>query len=123
METGLYHPTLGYWQTLTTPTAEDMADYPEGTIQVPLKPSSLHTFDGYEWVPPTQAELDAEAALQMRAQRDSLLLEVDAIAGNTLRWASLDADTQAAWATYRQALLDVPQQAGFPNDVTWPEAP
>ncbi len=26
----------------------------------------------------------------------------------------------AAWATYRQALRDVPAQAGFPLDVAWP---
>jgi len=60
---------------------------------------------------------------KIRAQRDSLLLTVDAIAGNALRWAALDADTQAAWATYRQALLDVPQQAGFPHNITWPTEP
>ena len=72
------------------------------------------------YVAPTQAELDATTAAQVRADRDSRLAEVDAIAGNTLRWAALDADTQAEWSTYRQALLDVPQQAGFPNDITWP---
>ena len=75
------------------------------------------------YVPPTQDELDAELAAIIRADRDERLTEVDAIAGNALRWAELDADTQAAWAAYRQALLDVPQQAGFPNDVTWPEEP
>lgn len=52
-----------------------------------------------------------------------LKAEVDAIAGNALRWAALDADTQATWATYRQALLDVPQQAGFPTTVVWPTKP
>ena len=26
-------------------------------------------------------------------------------------------------ASYRQALLDVPQQDGFPNDVAWPVKP
>jgi hypothetical protein len=26
-----------------------------------------------------------------------------------------------AWATYRQALRDIPDQAGFPWEVTWPE--
>ena len=30
---------------------------------------------------------------------------------------------QAAWATYRQALRDIPSQAGFPNEVTWPTEP
>ena len=72
------------------------------------------------YVAPTQAELDASTAAPVRGDRDGRLAEVDAIAGNTLRWAALDADTQAEWSTYRQALLDVPQQAGFPNDITWP---
>lgn len=75
------------------------------------------------YVPPTQAELDAAAAAQVRAERDNRLLEVDAIAGNALRWAALDADTQAAWSVYRQALLDVPQQSNFPHDITWPTKP
>ena len=72
------------------------------------------------YVPPTQAELDAEIAKQIRVDRGDRLTEVDAVAGNALRWAALDADTQAAWALYRQELLDVPQQEDFPNDVLWP---
>lgn len=76
------------------------------------------------YVPPTQEELDADASAGVRAERDmKLATEVDPIAGNALRWAALDADTQAAWAAYRQALLDVPAQAGFPHNVTWPEVP
>lgn len=30
---------------------------------------------------------------------------------------------QAAWATYRQALRDIPEQAGFPQDIQWPPEP
>ena len=30
---------------------------------------------------------------------------------------------KAAWAIYRQALRDVPSQAGFPWDVQWPTQP
>lgn len=30
---------------------------------------------------------------------------------------------RAAWAAYRQALRDVPQQDGFPYNITWPEVP
>ena len=75
------------------------------------------------YVPPTQAELDAMLSEQLREKRGELLIEVDAIAGNALRWATLSAAQQDAWAIYRQALLDVPQQAGFPNDVTWPINP
>ena len=75
------------------------------------------------YVPPTQDELDAALAAEVRADRDERFTEVDAVAGNTLRWAALDTATQAEWSTYRQALLDVPQQEGFPNTVTWPTKP
>lgn len=124
MEKGFYHPSVGYWQTLSNPTDEVRLGYPAGTIEVPLKPSALHTFDGVQWVEPTQAELDEAAAQEVRAERDvKLATEVDAIAGNALRWAALDSATQAEWATYRQALLDVPQQSGFPHSVVWPTKP
>jgi hypothetical protein len=74
-----------------------------------------------EFVPyvPTTEEL----AAQVRGQRDALLQEVDSIVGNPLRWASFSTEQQTAWANYRQALLDVPQQAGFPNTITWATKP
>lgn len=37
--------------------------------------------------------------------------------------APLTSTQKTAWANYRQALRDVPEQAGFPAAVTWPEAP
>jgi len=63
------------------------------------------------------ARIDAEAAKSVRADRDKRLAECD--------WTQLS-DSQvdkAVWATYRQALRDVPAQAGFPYDITWPEKP
>lgn len=76
------------------------------------------------YTPPTQAELDATAALEIRAQRDNILATVvDPLVSNPLRWSDLTADQQQAWADYRRALLDVPQQAGFPQNVSWPVKP
>lgn len=76
------------------------------------------------YVPPTQAEIAAQKAAEVRAERDRRLVqEVDPIAGNALRWAALTDAQRQAWAEYRQALLDVPQQAGFPYNVTWPAKP
>jgi len=72
-----------------------------------------------EWTPPTTEELAAQA----RAQRNALLSEVDSIVGNPLRWASFTTEQQTAWANYRQALLDVPQQPGFPNTINWSNKP
>lgn len=67
---------------------------------------------------PTQAELADRA----RAQRDTLLREVvDAM--NPMRWEVLTEQQKDAWRAYRQALLDVPKQEGFPNNILWPEVP
>lgn len=59
----------------------------------------------------------APTAEQIRNQRNQLLTESD--------WTQVaDAPVdQAAWATYRQALRDIPQQEGFPTDIAWPTKP
>ena len=76
------------------------------------------------YVAPTQAELDAATSAEVRGERDNILTTVvDPLVSNPLRWADLTSATQAEWSTYRQALLDVPQQAGFPTNITWPSKP
>tara|TARA_B100000768_G_scaffold180576_1_gene200927 strand:- start:751 stop:1167 length:417 start_codon:yes stop_codon:yes gene_type:complete len=76
------------------------------------------------YVAPTQAELDAELAANLRGQRNQKLVEeVDPIAGNALRWGELTDAKQAEWTQYRTDLLNLPAQAGFPNTITWPTKP
>ena len=116
MDVEINHPDYGWIPYLLT-------DYDTDTTIDNDAIMALIGTDFAAYVAPTQEELDAAAAAQVRAERDNRLLEVDAIAGNALRWATLDADTQAAWSAYRQALLDVPQQSGFPHDITWPTNP
>lgn len=56
--------------------------------------------------------------LEQRAQRDRLLAATD--------WTQLSDVPQAIkdkYAAYRQALRDVPQQPGFPNNIQWPVKP
>ena len=79
-------------------------------------------FEAY--VAPTQAQLDAELAASLRAQRDQKLAqEVDPVVTNPLRWAELTDAKQAEWTQYRTDLLNLPEQSGFPNTVTWPTKP
>lgn len=77
------------------------------------------------FTPEEEAEWDAmEAAWPIRAaklfreNRNQLLAETD--------WSQA-ADTPQAikdkYAPYRQALRDVPQQAGFPDNIQWPTKP
>ena len=76
------------------------------------------------YVAPTQAELDAELAAGLRAERDQKLVEeVDPIVTNLLRWGELTDAKQAEWTQYRTDLLNLPEQSGFPNTVTWPTKP
>jgi len=54
---------------------------------------------------------------KVRAQRNNL-------SSYCHRTQVLDAPVdQAAWAQYRQALRDIPQQDGFPENVIWPTKP
>ena len=65
-----------------------------------------------------------EAPDRARERRNEILiLDVDPIASNTLRWNSLTDAKRTEWTNYRQALLDVPAQAGFPSTITWPTKP
>lgn len=76
------------------------------------------------YIPPTQAEIDAEVASVVRQQRDGLLfMQVDPIVSNPLRWADLSAETQQAWIEYRRALLDITIHDGFPHNIDWPQKP
>jgi len=85
---------------------------------------SLIGTDFTAYVAPTQEELDEETADQVRSDRDyKLLIEVDPLVTNPLRWAELTSDKQAEWSQYRTDLLNVPQQSGFPNTITWPVKP
>ena len=68
-------------------------------------------------VPEPTAE---QQEMQVRAQRNSLLSLSD---WTQLADAPLTAEKKQAWAEYRQALRDVPEQADFPDAVAWPMAP
>ena len=64
-----------------------------------------------------KAQKDAEQAANVRRSRTEKLKDSD--------WTQIADSTadKTAWATYRQALRDVPSQAGFPWTITWPESP
>lgn len=97
--TGRY---LGGWDDFEPPNALEVPFAPDDARQV---------WHGSGWSP------IIFSSEELRAERDRLLAESD--------WTQVaDAPVnQAAWASYRQALRDVPQQAGFPDDVVWPTKP
>ena len=62
------------------------------------------------------AGADAREAEEVRFKRNTLLAGTD--------WtASADVTMTPEMAAYRQALRDVPAQAGFPSTIAWPTSP
>lgn len=109
-EYGFYHPSEGYRQYIgNKPVLSD--DW----VEIPLKPGADYEWSGKEWVktPPDMGSLANEA----RTKRNALLTASD--------WTQVaDAPVdQAAWATYRQELRDIPEQPDFPAKVVWPAKP
>ena len=81
--------------------AEDMSNWP----------------DFQEAKPTPTALTEEQLTEQVRAERNELLTTSD--------WTQVDDSPvdKSAWVTYRQLLRDVPSQAGFPTNITWPTKP
>ena len=103
MEHGFYHPSRGYWQTTNQPSQEVMDTYPDGTVEVPLKPGPGYEWGGTEWAadpdyPAKQLEEErmrmvANAAQIQIALHDAARLdEVEAIVAASSR------ETQIWWS-------------------------
>lgn len=67
-----------------------------------------------------KAQKDAEQAKSVRDQRDQKLKDTDWRVIKALESSQLQ---DFNWAAYRQALRDIPSQAGFPWDIQWPVEP
>jgi hypothetical protein len=66
------------------------------------------------------AQIDANQSAGIRQDRDARLASSD--------WTQVDDSpisnvVKSQWATYRQALRDIPVQTGFPWEVIWPTTP
>lgn len=98
----------------------------QGTRPTPSTPYEVVVSDGVvevngKWYTkfklltnPNTGLVDEYKSVEVRTARDELLKETD--------WAVLpDVSTSQEMLDYRQALRDVPSQAGFPHDVVWPE--
>lgn len=97
------------------------ADYAALFIPAPDDVDHGWTFDGVNFAPPPKPspeELLAQLIANARGLRNALLAQTDWTQAVDVPQATKD-----KWAPYRQALRDVPQQSGFPENIIWPEMP
>lgn len=80
-------------------------------------------WNGNDWTDPNAVVFtDQEKAAIVRRQRQTVFQRtVDKI--NPLMWQSFTQEQKNAWSQYRQALLDITNQEGFPDNVVWPQVP
>jgi len=114
MDVEIEHPIHGWIPYSITPHDTDTTI--DNNLIISLIGNNFLTY-----VESTQEELNLETAKIIRMQRDFILVsEVDPIITNILRWEDMDTQKQNEWQQYRQELLDVPGQEGFPDNVVWP---
>jgi len=83
-------------------------------VQIPYTPEEQAEYDAKKAA--YAAGAGTRKAAEVRAERNAKITACD--------WRVLpDVSNSDVWKTYRQALRDIPAQAGFPNNVTWPDAP
>jgi len=78
-----------------------------------------------EWLrfqkkPLGELKTDEDFAAEAREKRNALIAETDYL---VMPDYPLDEERKAAVLAYRQALRDVPEQAGFPRQIDWPAKP
>ncbi len=117
---GISSASLAEWNVFPVHFADQPVVDPLAQRVVELAP----LYDGQAWIQQwavealSQDEINANTGQQaaaVRADRNARLAATD--------WTQI-ADSTAdkpTWAIYRQALRDVPSQAGFPQSVTWPQ--
>ena len=92
------------WVHTTPESPDNVGDKSSGSIVIVL----------------TDAEYDTVLANSARHKRDRLIAATDYLVTPDY---PIESDRLAKVKTYRQALRDIPEQAGFPRTITWPKKP
>lgn len=127
-QTGEYTGEAQAWEDPLTPG--EFLDPANSTRIAPpaYQDGKIRVWNGSAWTyqdapapspepgPPTEEQLAAEA----RYQRNQMLAASD---WTQLPDVPIEVNNKNAWAVYRQALRNLPQQAEFPTTISWPSPP
>ena len=117
---GYYSPQRGYWEVRGKITEDIISNFPEDTIEVPIRPNPYSFWAGNEWVENENVKYHYFAD-RIRAERNEKLVnEVDPYVTNPLRWSDTPEHIKNKIIEYRKQLLDISNQPGFPYEIIWP---
>lgn len=88
-------------------------------VGLPKKPVGEYKFNykSHEW------EFDDSTAIRNALARRNQLLSTGPDRISPMWWNTMSPELQQAWSDYRQALLDITAQPGYPQDIIWPVKP
>ena len=110
---GFFHPDFGYWEATEAPSAELRNSYPEGTVDVPVKPGPGWAWDGQVWT------AGPEVIETLRAEAKARVLNWAATFGRQFT-AGYTAEEVAAWSA--KAAAARAELAGTPQPMIAAEA-
>ena len=89
-------------------------------VDAPKEATNAWSYDPeVGFTPPPEPE-PVDVAREARNKRDALLSQSDWV---TIRAKDTGDPVPTEWQTYRQALRDITEQTGFPENIEWPEKP
>lgn len=86
----------------------------EGNIPFTAEEEAIRDAEEAAWA----AGANDRKALEVRTERNKKLADTD-----WTQTADVPQAVKDSYVTYRQALRDISNQSGFPNQITWPDAP
>ncbi|ODT22210.1 MAG: hypothetical protein ABS35_15265, partial [Kaistia sp. SCN 65-12] len=112
MEHGFFHPDRGYWQAIGDVSEDVLAAYPEGTIEVPLKPGADYEWQNGAWV---DAPLPPAIPDRVSSRQFKMQLAISGLKAPVEAWiAAQDELTQIAYEYSGEFVRGEPMmQAGF----------
>jgi len=118
------HPEFG-WTPYTLDATDTDMHVDNNAIFSIMEERSYSDVEDYVAPPdPTQEEIDADLALDIRNERRQIFVGlVDPVVNNPLRWSELSSSEQNEITQYRTDLLNITEQDNFPTSVVWPTIP
>ena len=118
-------PDVGEWQV----AVKDGVEQVDGVWQEKWVTQEMFTEytetdeDGVETTVTVQDQKDAKVAADNADLAETARIERNDLLKDTDHYGLSDMTMSAEMAAYRQALRNVPAQAGFPSAITWPTKP